>query len=432
MPLYEYYALGKDGKRYHDVIEARDLRDAFRKLTKVGLTVINIREKERKRKKEKKEEVKKEVVRSPRVGKEGKSILEIELNLPFGGGLSSQDLSVLSKQLGALVESGIGIVDALELVADAIDNKYLKKELPKIAEEVRGGKSLSKALSKRKSKFGELFVSMVEVGEETGQLDRVFKELSEYYKGIAEIINKIKSASYYPAFVLFSSSSITFGIIYFLVPTFAQIYSSMGGHLPALTQMLVNASNWLQANIIQFFIGLALFIAIFYLLYKKVYAFKKLIHRIQLSIPLFGPLFVKSAIAKLSRTFSTLFASGVSVERALELSAKVAGNTVYQEAIENVKKDVLKGEPIWQAFQKTKRFPKMFIAMVKIGEETGQLDSMLDSLADFYEDEVKTTIDGLISMIEPMMMVAIGGIVGFILIALYLPIFKMGELISGG
>ena len=420
MPVFEYEAMDANGKRIRQRVEAADRNEVLARLRAHNLVVLNIREVRGRAKKEKK------------AGERKKSILEIELSLSFGGGLSAKDLSVLSKQLGALVESGIGIVDALELVADAIDNKYLKKELPKIAEEVRAGEALSKALSKRKSKFGDLFVSMVEVGEETGQLDRVFKELSDYYKRMAEIINKIKSASYYPAFVLFASSAITFGIIYFLVPTFAQIYSSMGGQLPALTQMLVNASNWLQANVGKFFLGLAIFFGVFFLLYKKVYGFRKVVHIVQLKLPMFGSLFVKSAIAKLSRTFSTLFASGVSVERALELSSKVAGNTVYQEAIESVKNDVLKGEPIWQAFQKTKRFPKMFIAMVKIGEETGQLDSMLQSLADFYEDEVKTTIDGLISMIEPMMMVVIGGIVGFILMALYLPIFKMGELISGG
>ena len=431
MPLFEYYAADKDNKKYKDVIEAKDLRDAFRKLNRAGLTVISLKPYKSATKKGKDKE-KVEVVVNPKQENKKKSILEMEIKLPFGGGLSATDLSVFAKQLGALIEAGIGVVDALELVADAMDNKVLKKELPLIAEEVRGGTSLSKALEKRKDLFGDLFVSMVEVGEETGQLDVVFKNLSEYYKRIAEIINKIKSASYYPTFVTLAAGGITFGIIYFLVPTFAQIYSSMGAQLPFLTQLLIDASNYLQENILSFFMYLAAFVAVFILLYKKVYKFRRFIHWLQLKLPLLGPLFVKGAIAKLSRTFASLFASGVSVERTLELSAKVAGNLIYQEAIESVKEDVLKGEPIWKAFEKTQRFPKMFVAMVKIGEETGQLDSMLQSLADFYEDEVKTTIDGLISMLEPMMMMVIGGIVGFILIALYLPIFNMGQLIGGG
>jgi len=423
MPVFEYEAIDTAGKRRRGTLEAGSLAEAIRQLRQLNLTPLNLREARTRTKKggEKKEGG-------------GKSLLQMEINLniplPFGGGVSAKDLSILAKQLGALVQAGIGIVDALELVADAIDNKTLKKELIAIANEVREGTSLSKAMEKRKRIFPEFFLNMVEVGEETGQLDLVFQRISEYFKRISEIVNKIKSASFYPAFVTFAAGSITFGIIYFLVPTFAQIYSSMGGQLPAPTQMLINISNWLRENILTFFIGLGIFVATFIALYKFVYSFKRAIHWLLLRLPLFGPLFVKGALAKVSRTFSTLFGAGVSVERALELSAKVAGNVIYEEAILQVKEKVLHGEPMWQAFEKTKRFPKMFVAMVKIGEETGQLDNMLDSLADFYEDEVKTTIDGLISMIEPMMMVVIGGIVGVILIALYLPIFKMGELIQ--
>jgi len=420
MPVFEYEALDPSGRRRKATLEAGSLAEAMRQLRQMNLTPLNIREIKQKGNKGKKEG--------------GKSLLQMEINLnislPFGGGVSSRDLSILAKQLGALVQAGIGIVDALELVADSLDNKVLKKELIAIANEVREGTSLSKAMEKRKGLFPDFFLNMVEVGEETGQLDLVFQRISEYFKRISEIVNKIKSASFYPGFVTFAAGSITFGIIYFLVPTFAQIYSSMGGQLPAPTQMLINVSNWLRENILTFFIGLGIFVATFIALYRFVYSFKRAIHWLLLKLPLFGPLFVKGALAKLSRTFSTLFGAGVSVERALELSAKVAGNAIYEEAILKVKEAVLHGEPMWQSFEKTKRFPKMFVAMVKIGEETGQLDNMLDSLADFYEDEVKTTIDGLISMIEPMMMVVIGGIVGVILIALYLPIFKMGELIQ--
>ena len=424
MPVFEYLAVTPNGERVKDKIEAKDLREAFRKLQQMGFIVLDLRDVTKTpRKKEKKKEA------QPSEGKgEKKSILQMEINLSIGR-VTAKDLSVLAKQLGALVEAGIGIVDALELVADSIDNPYLKKELPKIAEEIRAGTSLSKALEKRKKKFDEFFVSMIEVGEETGQLDLVLKRASEYYKRISEIINKIKSASFYPTFVSGAATLITLGILYFLVPTFAQIYKSLGGELPALTQMLINISHWLQKNILYFLIGVAVFIGTFIGLYKTVYQFRKAIHWIQLRIPIFGQLFVKGAIAKFARTFATLFAAGVSIERSLELSAKVTNNLVYEEAINKVKEDVMHGEPVWQAFEKTKRFPKMFVSMIKIGEETGQLDSMLESLADFYEDEVKTTIDGIISMLEPLMMVVIGGIVGVILIALYLPIFRMGELI---
>ena len=232
MPVFEYEAIDTSGKRRRGTLEAGSLAEAMRQLRRMNLTPLNVRE-----------------ARVKSKGGEakggGKSLLqmEINLNIPIGGGVSAKDLSILAKQLGALVQAGIGIVDALELVADAIDNKTLKKELIAIANEVREGTALSKAMEKRKRIFPEFFLNMVEVGEETGQLDLVFQRISEYFKRISEIVNKIKSASFYPAFVTFAAGTITFGIIYFLVPTFAQIYSSMGGQLPAPTQMLINVSN---------------------------------------------------------------------------------------------------------------------------------------------------------------------------------------------
>ncbi|RTZ59071.1 MAG: type II secretion system F family protein [Gammaproteobacteria bacterium] len=424
MPKFEYYAIDKSGKRVVDVFEAPNRAEAFRKLTQAGLVVVRLREFKGKKRGVKGEESQLEV--NP-VVEDNRPFWQREIHL-IPQKVSFKDLAILSKQLGALIEAGVGLVDALELVADSMDNPYLKKELVKIAYEIRGGENFSKTLKKRK-KFDDFFVSMVEVGEETGQLDLVLKRSSEYYKRISEIINKVKSASFYPGFVFTAASLITFGIIYFLVPTFSQIYKSLGGELPAPTQMLINASNWLQHNILYFLGGIIGFVIVFVLLYKFISRFRWAIHWLLLKLPIFGQLFVKGALAKFSRTFATLFSAGVSIERALELSSKVSGNMVYQEALENIREGVVQGEPLWRAFEKTERFPRMLIAMLRIGEETGQLDNMLESLADFYEDEVKATIEGLISMIEPLMMVIIGSVVGFILIALYLPIFRMGELI---
>ena len=427
MPVFEYVALTPEGKRTRGTIEANDPSDAFKKLTQQRLVVVRIEPVSRKKKKEKTKATKKT---QPKGEKKSLLQMEINLNITIGSGVSSKDLSIVAKQLGALISAGVGIVDALELVADAIDNQVLKKALMEIAQEVREGTSLSKAMEKRKKIFGEFFVRMVEVGEETGALDKIFLKISEYYQRIAEIINKIKSASFYPAFVTIAAGGITLGIIYFLVPTFANIYKSFGAQLPFMTQMLINASNWLQHYILQFLIGLVGFVVGFVMAYKKIYTFRKVIDFLKLKLPMFGALFEKGALAKFARTFATLFSAGVSIERALELSSKVMGNVIYEEALEKIRQEVMQGEPLWKAMEKTKRFPKMFIAMVKIGEETGQLDAMLESLADFYEDDVKTTIDGLISMIEPMMMMVIGGIVGVILMALYLPIFKIGSLIQ--
>ena len=428
MPLYQYLAVDSKGKKYKNLIEASSRHEVFKKLRQLNLLPIEISEIKRKKNKKKDKVIEDNTSTKVKATKD-KPFWQKDINISIGSGISSRDLAIVAKQLSALIKAGVGIVDALELVAESIDNKRLQKELLNIAAEVREGTSFSEALKKRKKIFPDFFINMVEVGEETGQLDLVLFKIFEYFQRISEIINKIKSASFYPAFVTISATTITLGIIYFLVPTFAQIYKSLGGELPTVTQMLINVSNWLQKNIIYFLAGNFAFIIAFVLLYKKAYGFKKAIHWVLLKLPIFGSLFEKGALAKISRTFATLFASGVPVERALELSAKVAGNLIFEEAILEAKEDVIHGEPIWRSFQKTKKFPQIFVAMVKIGEETGQLDSMLDSLADFYEDELKTAIDGLISMIEPVMMVVIGGIVGLILLALYMPIFKMGELI---
>ena len=413
MPVYEYVAVDPAGRKIKSLIKAKSKRDAFRKLVEYDLIVISLKE------------ASEEALERATV--EEKKVSKLEL---FTTRLKPKDLSILARELAALIESGVGIVDALELIADSVDNPYLKRELPKIAEEIRSGVSFSKALQRRMNKFDEFFVSMVEVGEETGQLDVILKRVADYYKRITEIINKIKSASFYPAFVVVMATAITLGILYFLVPKFAEIYHAFGAELPKPTQMLLDTSQWLKRNFIWLFLGFISFVATFMFLYKYVYNFRKAIHWIQLKLPLVGPVFLKGILAKFSRTFATLFAAGVSIERSLELSAKVVGNVIYQEAIAKVKASVVFGEPVWRAFQMTGRFPKIFISMVKIGEETGRLDAMLESLADFYDDELKTAIEALISMIEPIMMVVIGGIVGLILIALYLPIFRLGSLVK--
>jgi len=209
------------------------------------------------------------------------------------------------------------------------------------------------------------------------------------------------------------------GILYFLVPTFAQIYASLGGALPMPTQMLINASNALRENILYVLGFIVVFSVTFRAVYKKSYGFRKAVHAFIL----------RSPMAKFSRTMATLFASGVSIERALEVAGKVAGNLVIKEAVDQVQKEVTEGQAMWSSMEKTGRFPKLIVAMVKVGEETGRLDEMLDTIARFYEDEVDRTVDSLITLIEPLLIVVLGTIVGVILIALYMPIFKIGELI---
>ncbi|MFN3814000.1 MAG: type II secretion system F family protein, partial [Aquificaceae bacterium] len=214
------------------------------------------------------------------------------------------------------------------------------------------------------------------------------------------------------------------------VPSFAKMYESLGGELPLPTQMLIAASNTLRNNILQVMLLLIISSLVFRFFYKNNYTFKKSVHSFSLRFPKMGDLVVKSTMAKFARTMATLFASGVSIEKAFDIAGQVTGNILIKESVERTKKGVIEGEPMYRALEKTGIFPKLVIAMVKVGEDTGRLDEMLDTVARFYEDEFDKAVEGMIKLIEPMLIVFIGGVVGLVLIALYLPIFKMGELIK--
>ena len=413
MPKYKVKAYTEEGNLVEDVIEAPSFNDLVEKVREKGLHFINADEivETAPQKEEKREERKRG-------------------GLTLFGRVGDRDISLFCRQLGAMVNAGVGIIEALEIVAEQMPNKRLSEAVAEVAKSVSEGTSLSEAMAARGDVFPELVINLVAVGEETGELDRALLRASEYYEKLAMIKSKIKSASFYPIFVLVIATVIVTGILYFLVPTFAQIYASMGGALPLPTQILINISNALRENILYVMGFIVIFSIAFRTAYKRSYGFRRAVHAFILKSPKFGDLALKSAMAKFGRTMATLFASGVSIERALEVAGKVAGNLVIKEAVDQVQKDVTEGQAMWSSMEKTGRFPKLIVAMVKVGEETGRLDEMLDTIARFYEDEVDRTVEGLITLIEPLLIVILGTIVGGILIALYMPIFKMGELIK--
>ncbi len=411
MPRYKVKAYTEDGDLVEDVMEAPSFNDLIDMVREKGLHFITADEiAEALPKEEKKEEVK----------RRGFSLF---------GRVGDRDIALFCRQLGAMVNAGVGIIDALDIVAEQMPNKKLAEAVAQVAKDVSEGMSLSDAMAKRPDVFPELVINLVAVGEETGELDRALLRASEYYEKLAMIKSKIKSASFYPVFVLVIATVIVTGILYFLVPTFANIYASFGGSLPLPTQVLINLSNALRNNILYIVGFTVLFAVLFKVLYGRSYGFRRSVHLFILKTPKFGDLALKSAMAKFGRTMATLFASGVSIERALEVAGRVAGNLVIKEAVDRVQKEVTKGQAMWSSMEKTGQFPKLIVAMVKVGEETGRLDDMLDTIARFYEDEVDRTVEGLITLIEPMLIVVLGTIVGGILIALYMPIFKIGELI---
>jgi len=415
MPKYRVRAYTEAGDLIEDVFEAPSFNDLLERVREKGYHFINADEliegAEPEPKRERAEEKRK-----------GRAFLL--------GRVGDRDTALFCRQLGAMVNAGVGIIDALEIVAGQMPNKKLATAIGEVAKDVSEGMSLSDAMAKRKDVFPELVVNLVAVGEETGELDRALLRASEYYEKLAMIKSKIKSASFYPVFVLVIATVIVTGILYFLVPTFAEIYEGFGASLPLPTQVLINMSNVLRDNIL-FIIGFLIAFAVtFRFLYVKSYGFRRAVHKLILKSPKFGDLAVKSAMAKFGRTMATLFASGVSIEKALEVAGKVAGNLIIKEAVDQVQKEVTEGQAMWSAMEKTGQFPKLIVAMVKVGEETGRLDEMLDTIARFYEDEVDRTVEGLITLIEPMLIVVLGTIVGGILIALYMPIFKIGELVK--
>jgi type IV pilus assembly protein PilC len=358
-------------------------------------------------------------------GKKEKRSSNIKL---FSKKVKEKDLAVFTRQLGAMISAGIGIADALEILAEQTPNPTLKDALYKVRDDVLSGQSLSKAMSKFPKVFPNFLINLIASAEESGNLDVILQRATVYYEKIAAIKRKLISASWYPTAVLVIATLIVLGILTFIVPTFAQMYSGMGAQLPFLTQLLIDLSNNLRTNALYILIFVIAFFGINSYLYKTP-AGKRFYHRIMLKLPLLGQIFLKGAIAKFSRTFATLIAGGVPIIRALEIAAKTTGNVIVEEAIMKARNDVEQGKSLWSSLD-TKIFPPIFISMLKVGEETGRIDEMLDTIAEFFEDEVDRAVDGLLSTIEPLLMVFIGGIVGFIIIALYLPIFKMGELIS--
>ncbi|RUM42668.1 MAG: type II secretion system F family protein [Desulfurobacterium sp.] len=361
--------------------------------------------------------------------KEDKSFFKTELDFSFLNRVTLKDILVFTRQLHAMVHAGIPIVAALKVMKEQISNKRLKQIIEDLASHIEEGGRFSTALSKYRNIFGDLYISMIKAAEETGTLEETLRRLSDYLEKIEKLRGKIKSALFYPVFVLVITTIIVGGILVFVVPTFKSLYEDLGGELPALTQLVIETSNFLRDSIGWIVLGFVVTIALLAQL-RKIKKVRYVTDSFLLRLPIFGELILKSNIASFSRTLSSMIASGINILDALSIAGETANNEVLRKAIDRVREQVEKGVSISVALSRYKVFPPMLINMVAIGEEAGTLDEMLTKVADFYEEEVDRTVDALTSLIEPMMMVIIGGIIGFIIIAMYLPIFKMGELLK--
>ncbi|MEB3310245.1 MAG: type II secretion system F family protein [Snowella sp.] len=354
-----------------------------------------------------------------------------EINLEFLEALlnkvSVKDMAVFSRQFSVMINAGVAIVRCLGVLSEQCPNPKLKKALVGVSSEVQQGTNLSESLAKYPDCFDQLYVSMVEAGETGGVLDEVLNRLSKLLEDMARLQNQIKSAMAYPVAVGLLAVVAFLGMTIFLIPVFAKIFQDLGTELPALTQFMLDLSDFLRSPLAVlpvFGIAGAVFA------FKKYYATpagRLQVDGMMLKIPLFGPLNEKVAVARFCRVFGTLTRSGVPIMQSLEIVCNTIPNKVIANAIADARSEIQQGGVMSLALQRSKVFPSLAIQMISIGEETGELDAMMMKVADFYEDEVEQTVKALTSIIEPVMMVFIAGMVGTILLSMYLPMFKIFE-----
>ena len=404
MASFAYTAINAEGLELFGELNAPDVQAAREQLRVRGLLAQELRER-------------------PSAGEEG-------VRTTFKK-VKPKSLQIFSRQFATMIEAGLNVVSALVILEEQTDDKYLAAVTSELRADVEGGLLLSQAMARHPKVFSRLYVSMVEAGEAAGILDQVLDRVAFQIEKETQIKRRVKGAMIYPTVVLVFATLVLIGMLMFLVPVFVNIFDQLGGQLPTLTQWVVNASDFLRSRFYIVFpvIGLAIFGI---RKYKRTEPGRQLWDRIKLRIPMkIGQVVLKVTMARFSRTLSTLVAAGVDIIKALEITAQTSGNWVVEQALGEVRARVHEGVPIAQPLVENAVFPPMVSQMVKIGEETGELEKMLAKIADFYEDEVDASIQSLTSIVEPIMMLLVGLMVGVIIIAMYLPMFKMLSLIGG-
>lgn len=342
-----------------------------------------------------------------------------------------RDKALFSNKMAALIDAGVPIVRSLEMLASQQTQPLFKRALTAICIEVNQGTTLGSAMRRWPMVFDRLMVSMVEAGEAGGVLDETLRRLAKLQEDVAKLQNQIKGALGYPVAVLFIAIAVFLGMTIFIIPQFADIFKSLGAELPAFTQMLVDLSGFLRSP--EYMLPVIAIIALAVFLFSRYYATpvgRMGVDRALLKIPLFGDLILKSATAQFCRTYSALSRAGVPILQALEILKQTSGNAAVQEALDRARNDVQEGISLSKSLLSKQIFPDMALSMLAIGEETGEMDAMLSKVADFYEEEVGLIVKNLTAMLEPAMIVLVGGIVGAILVAMYLPMFSVFQNIS--
>ncbi|NKY38402.1 type II secretion system F family protein [Cellulomonas septica] len=403
---YEYAVRDKSGKIVKGRVEANNQAAVANRLREMGLAAVSISE----------------------VSTSG---LNAEINIPgFGGNkISLKDLAVMSRQLATMIDSGLSLLRALAILAEQTESKPLAKVLGQVRNDVEVGVAFSTALGKHPDVFPPLMINMVKAGEVGGFLDQTLLSVANNFEAEVKLRGKIKSAMTYPVVVFIVAILATTGMLLFIVPVFAGMFSSLGGTLPLPTRILMFLSQALKITIIPTIVGLGIF-AFWWGKHKNDRGIRERVDPWKLKVPVFGQLFRKIAISRFTRNFGTMIHAGVPLLQALDIVGETSGNLVIERAAKAVQESVRRGESLAGPLSQHPVFPPMVVQMMAVGEDTGALDTMLAKVSDFYDQEVESTTEQLTSLIEPIMIVVIGAIVGSMVIAMYMPIFGIFNLIE--
>lgn len=347
----------------------------------------------------------------------------------FDARVKPRDLQIFTRQFATLINAGIPVVDSLKILSEGLRPGPLRESSSHVKTQIENGRRLAESMAQRPQVFDKLFCNMIQAGEEAGILDSILHRLALYLEKSEKIRNQVKGAMVYPAVIIVVAILVITGILIFIIPRFQEFYSQAGKAPPALTMMVVGVSHILVSY---WYVVLGVFIGapIFFTQWVASPSGRDSFDRFLMKAPLFGEVVRKSSVARLSRTLSTLLSSGVGLLEAIDISARTAGNVVIEQAMLRSKESVSAGRPFASPLAKEKVFPDMVVQMIAIGETSGTLDQMLGKIADFYEDEVENAVKAMTSLIEPLLMVVLGGIIAFIVIAMYLPIFNMADTIN--
>jgi type IV pilus assembly protein PilC len=407
MPTYAYTAVDPQGRRTTGVLSAPNMTQARAELARRRMRPVELREEKR-----------------PRAGG--------GISIPFlGGKIGSKDIALFSRSLATMINSGLSIIGALRILADQTENKRLRGIIAQIRDEVEKGRMLNEVMREvAPDVFGDLYINMVRAGEASGSLDKSLEQLSNFLEKQNMLRAKIRSALMYPTAMISMSLLIVLGIVTFIVPVFQKMFAEMGATLPLPTIIMIKLSGLIRGY---WYILLPFCVVVLWAFrrYGRTKGGKMLYDRIKLKIPIFGDLILKGSISRMARTFGTLLGSGVSLIESITIAAETAGNAVVGEALSSARESVERGEMLSTPLSREEVIPPMVTRMISVGEETGSLEPMLLKIADFYEREVETTIEGLISLIEPLLMGFMGILIGGCVVALYMPMFKMITVMGG-